>query len=137
MDKSDILFGEAEYFLHSCFQIQDDRAICELYVKAHDFVFVSSEIDIKNIDILAIVDKKLHVEAIEYYLRRHIPNNLLSKKLHILIYLLESQACYQRFFNNHKQAFLFGFLSLSLYTVRSIFLLIWGKYLVQRHHLVL
>lgn len=129
------LSKEAEYFL-KFFKKEDGKDIVNLYIDSHNFLFQENEIEIQRINIEAIIKYKLDVEAIEFACRVKNKDNLLTKKIHIMIYILESQKQNNHMFLNYENGFLKGFSLLAFFTIRSIYSLVKGKYLIWRYKLV-
>lgn len=134
-DAHENLLKEANYFLN-ILKIKHSDDVIDRYIKAHKYVFRSPEIEILHVDLKTIIQKKLDLEAIEFALRFSNKDNLLTKKIHMLIYILESKQKYNDLFLNYEKNFLKGFSLLIFYTLRSIYLLSKGKYLIWRYDLV-
>lgn len=130
------LVDEANFFNHQVFSGKLTPEIISQYVKAHEFVLKSPAVTIKKIDLSLIIDKSLDLEAIEYALRLKFRDNLITKKIHILSYLLEANRDYNSLYFNEKAGFLKGFIILGYHVVRSCYLFIKGSYLINRYNLV-
>ena len=78
----------------------------------------------------------MDIEAIEFALRRKIPQNVLTKKLLILCYLAESRNDYFATFVNEQDQPLRAFFELSLYTFRSLYKLLKGRFLIRMYDVV-
>jgi hypothetical protein len=124
---------EAQYICEKMFngkKLSQDSV--ENYVHFNKLNFKTNQ----EIDINSIVDKKLDIEAIEFYLRLQKRNNVLTQKVHALIYLIEIQKDFYYDFYVKKDSFLVGFTNLVYYTIRSIYKLIKGFMLVRLHGII-
>jgi hypothetical protein len=88
------------------------------------------------VNIHKIIEKKLDVEAIEFFLRLKNRNNLLTQKLHALTYLVEVRKDFYEDFYLEKDSFFRGFLSLVYFTLRSIFKFIKGSAQVKIYGII-
>ena len=88
------------------------------------------------IDMQTILKYKLDIEAIEFYLRIKFRNNVLTKKLHGLLYLIEVKGDFFDDFHVEKNSLVTGFLNLSFYTVRSIYKFLKGQMLVKFYGII-
>ncbi|MDZ4726973.1 MAG: hypothetical protein SH817_12505 [Leptospira sp.] len=130
------LSKEANFLLKELFSIEDNESLANLYVQAHEFILKNPGIEIKDVDIQKIIQKKINPEAVEFAMRIKFRDNLLTKKIQILTYIIESRKEYNGLFNNFNNRFFFGFALLIFMTMRSIFLYFTGRYLISRHHLI-
>jgi hypothetical protein len=83
-----------------------------------------------------IVERALDVEALELALRRREPRNSLTAKLLILLYLAEARGSHFHFFVNEERARPRAFCLLALHTLRSLYKLLKGAYLIRKHGIV-
>lgn len=127
---------EIEYINSSLFDGGLSPDIVSNYLDAQSYVFCSPLSSEQENLIIKIVTNKLDIEAIEYFLRLKKNNNILTKKLHILSYLIESNRDYNALFINDKNKFVTGFMVLVYYSFRSCFLLLKGFYQCKRYQLV-
>lgn len=129
------LSREAGFFHEKIFgwPIQDE--IRAAYVSANRLLLPDSR-NLSNVRIELIVQRSMDVEAIEFALRRRTPQNLLTKKLLILCYLAESRSDYFATFVNEQHRPVRAILTLSLYTLRSLYKLLKGRCLISIYHVV-
>ncbi len=135
IDTTAKLHLEAEYFCQKLFGRIVPKDVAERYAKAWNHCFPDADPSFQaKIDL--IVAHQLDVEAIEVALRYRRPDNLLTKKIKILFYLLEVRAEFLPYFVNFEH-----------HVVRAMALLIWslvygplkilkGCLLVWRHELL-
>ncbi len=74
-----------------------------------------------NVKIRKIIDHKLDVEAIEFFLRIRDRENILTQKIHALIYLIEVKKDFYDEFYVEKDFLLKGLFTLIYFTLRSIY----------------
>ena len=72
------------------------------------------------------------VEALEYALRRYDRYNALTKKVHLLAYLLEATPSYYEVFHSRRTARFCGYFLLIFYAFRSIYKMLKGKFLLRQ-----
>lgn len=132
------LAHEAEYFHQSLFQKIIPRELCSRYIESHRFIFKQGEEQIRMQELRLvekIVDHQLDIEAIELVLRRYSPQNLLTQKIHILLYLAENDPKYYSHFYNKCRRHFFSFFILGFYLLQSVFKFLKGKFLIWRYNL--
>ena len=127
------LIEEVEYIFSCLFP---DKMINDKIKKEYvDFSFcfrpLRSEINMDK-----IIIGRLDIESIEFYLILKKRNNLLTQKIHGLIYLLEINVDFYGDFYSDKNSFFEGFLKLIYYTVRSCYKLVKGFLLVRIYGLI-
>ena len=87
-----------------------------------------------------VVARRLDAEAVEVALRRRGllggQGRALARRLQILCYLVEVQPAYFREFINAKESRGWAWAALAGATLRSVWKLVKGEYLVRRHGLV-
>lgn len=125
---------ECQYFHRFLFRRDPSAEIKAQYQRAN-LQFMKEECE-NNPLIEKIITHHLDLEAIEIALRRRNPNNILKKKLHILLFLVEVRASYFHHFYNIQDWHLRAFLTLSLSTLRSLYKILKGSYLIWRFQLV-
>ena len=113
-----------------------DEKVESLYIESHKYLLNNFIINVLNVKLDIIIEKKLNFEAIEFFLRLKNKNNILTIKTNIILYIMESQKQYVDLFVNNQNKFLLTFLQLSIATLKSIFLAFQGYYLVRRYKLV-
>jgi hypothetical protein len=113
------LIQEAEYFYQKIFAAPVPRPILEKYIAANRKKMPRPDERIRN-----LVLKKADIEAVEMAWRFKSPRNVLTKKIHILIYLAETTPeNFSLFFNTKNKRF-------------SSFIVLKGKFLLKRYNLV-
>lgn len=133
-DKKDTithLSEEAEYFYKKVFSAPAPRQIVEKYIAAN-----LKKIPEPHRGIRDLILRKADIEAIEMAWRFKSPRNVLTKKIHVLIYLAETTPENFPVFINSKNKRFFSFIVLACQFVRSIGKFIKGKFLLKRYRLV-
>ena len=133
-DKNDTithLSEEAEYFHKRVFSSPASRRIVEKYVSAN-----LKKIPGQHRGIRDLILRKADIEAVEMASRFKSPRNVLTKKIHILIYLAETTPENFPVFINTKNKRFFSFIALACHLVRSIGKFIKGIFLLKRYRLV-
>jgi hypothetical protein len=129
--KIDALSEEARYFYKKIFSAPIPLPIEEKYIAANLAKLPQSDERIRK-----LVLKKADIEAVELAWRFKTPRNILTKKIHILIYLAETYpANFPLFFNTKKSRFV-SFILLSWHFIRSAVKLLKGRFLLGRYRLV-
>jgi len=125
------LIREAEYFYQKIFSTAPPLSIKEKYREANLALIKEQSEKIK-----LLVFKKADIEAIEYAWRRKSPDNSLTRKIHILIYLAETtRENFDRFYNLKTRKTQTWFM-LCLYSLRATYKFLKGKILLKRYKLV-
>ncbi|MCI0470312.1 MAG: hypothetical protein L0Y73_01485 [Candidatus Aminicenantes bacterium] len=128
---ADYLLEEAEYFYREIFSAPVPAHIEEKYIAAN-----LAKLPHHDERIRTLVLKKADIEAVELAWRFKEPRNMLTKKIHILVYLAETDpANFPRFFNTKKRRFV-SFILLSWHFIRTAGKLMKGKFLLGRYRLV-
>lgn len=129
----DNFLKEIEYIFESLFA---DKKLPE-EVKNQYIKFCSElPVDGPQVDMNMIVKHRLDVEAIEFYLRIKFRNNVLTKKIHAVLYLVEVRGEFFDEFHVEKNSLISGFFSLVFYTVRSIYKFFKGKIQVKFYGII-
>ena len=126
---------EAEFLHFAIFGRSAPEALRSAYVSANHFLFrePNKYLDVK---VEAIVTRSIDIEAVEFALRRRTPDNVLSKKFLILCYLAEARSDHFEDFVNDRNRPLIAILQLSLHTLRSVYKLIKGNFLIWKYDVV-
>ena len=102
IEKHNLLISEVKYIYSSLFgnntKIKLPAIVVDQYIQANDKL-LSRKDEYKSINFKLIIKKKLDIEAIEI-ITRGINGSVLSKKFHILLFLLEFRADYYYYFTN-------------------------------------
>ena len=105
IDENELLINEVNYIYKSLFRKDPTKTLPKIvivqYILANQKLLSKSKTK-KSIDINLIMSKKLDIEAIEM-VTRGSANSDLSKKFHILFFLLEVRADYYECFTNEKR----------------------------------
>src|SRR5258705_5622799 len=123
------LSREAEFFHKRIFGRPIPDEIRADYISANGMLLKETG-NLSYVRIELILQQSMDVEAIEFALRRRIPQNILTKKLLILCYLAESRNDYFATFVNEQPQPFRAFSELSLYTFRSLYKLLKGRCLI-------
>ena len=138
IDENELLINEVNYIYKSLF-IKDPtktlpKIVIDQYILANQKLLSKSKTK-KSVDINLIMSKKLDIEAIEMVTRGSTSSDL-SKKFHILFFLLEVRADYYECFTNEKRTFIKAFILMGFYTLRSVFKFLIGHYLIRRYNVI-
>ena len=138
IDENNILISEVNYIYKSLY---GDKPIKQLpkivvnqYICANRKLLLSNNI-FGAINIKLIISKKLDIEAIEIATRGR-NGSVLSKKYHILLFLLEVRGDYYCSFTNDKNTFIKAIIIMGFYTIRTLFKYITGLYLIIRYNVI-
>ena len=129
--------AEIEYLFENLFA--DKKLPLEVKNQYLDFsntLLSDDSSDNLKVNIQKIIEYKLDVEAIEYYLRIKFQNNILSKKIHALLYLVEVRGEFFDDFHVKKNSFVTGFFALASYTLRSLYKFFKGMMLVKYYGII-
>lgn len=118
---------EAVFLFGSLFSCKSPDTLTQRYIDYHQ----RNKHQEKQIDIEYIINKSLDVEALELALRSK--NSILTEKLLIIIRLAEVEPLLFTSMVNQKDCFLFAFLSLFYFLIRSIYKKIKGQTILWRH----
>jgi hypothetical protein len=130
-DISSHLSEEAGYFYKKIFSAPAPRQTIEKYIAVN-----LNKIPHAHRGIRELVLKKADIEAIEMAWRFKSPRNVLTKKIHILLYLAETTPENFPVFINTKNKRFFSFIVLAYHLIRSIGKFLKGIFLLKRHRLV-
>jgi len=87
-------------------------------------------------DFRRAITAKTDIEALELAWRFRSPRNLLTQKVHVLVYLVEATPEHYNHFFNDRKRFFYSFILLALHGVRSVYKLFKGILLLKRYRLV-
>ena len=120
---------EAEFIHQMLFGRSVPELIAARYVRAHDhYVGDASPI------LRRIMDCGLDLEAIEFASRHH--HSVLTKKIHIVLYLVEAAGEYYEHFVNTRTRRVEGWIRLAGATFRASWKKVKGTLLIRRHDLL-
>ncbi len=129
-DESNVLLEkEVIYLYKKIFGEFPPRIIIKEYIRANNFLLSEEE----RLKLKVIILKKVDVEAIEMASRLKFANNLLTRKIHILIYLAETIPQNFETFISIKNRRIFAFINLAYNFVRTIYKFVKGKFLLNRY----
>ena len=129
------LADEARYFHNSFFSQPLDPAVIDRYIAANRLCI--PQVDGYGATIIdRIVSGRLDLEAIELVFRLRLPDNLLTKKIQILFYLLEVRSAYYQRFINNEANFPLALRSLAGSALSAGMKFVKGRYLVWKYDLV-
>ena len=132
---SDKLSREADFFHEKLFGSPMPEELRTQYVLANR-VLLEGAANLRNVKTELIVERTMDVEAIEFALRRRVPQNSLTTKLLIICYLAESRSSYFDIFVNETHRPLRALVEMSLYTLRSFYKLLKGNCLIRMYDVV-
>ena len=123
-------------FFHQCyFKTRLAEEVIERYITANRQVLPpADEPSAKMLN--ELVSRKLDIEAVEFVLRLKNRENLLSKKLQILFFLLEVRRDYIFYFFCFKRGKIQAIAGILSAVMLSIGKYVKGSYLLWRHKLV-
>jgi len=124
-----LLEREVVYFYKIIFGGFPPQVIIKEYIKANNLLLSEEE----RLKLKEIILEKADIEAIEIASRLKFTNNLLTRKIHILMYLAETIPQNFETFINVKNRRIFAFINLSYNFVRSIYKFVKGKFLLKRY----
>lgn len=128
------LRSEARYICDSLFGIDGDSVYIDQYVAAHTHVLANGSTDQAG-TVHKIVQRNLDVSACELILRRK--NHVLTKKVWLLTYLVESQGEKQDLFIARGDITRFAFVAqLSRELAVTLWKMLKGRWQVWRYDLV-
>lgn len=121
---------EAHYLFNAMFRSEAPPEVVTRYLEAQKALTLNGT----WIDIDTILQKKLDVEAIEFASRRR--KTILSQKMHMMCFVAEQSPSLLPHFINKRTIRLHAFVELGVAGIRSAWKLLYGVYLVRRHHLL-
>jgi len=124
-----LLEKEVVYFYKIIFGEFPPQVIIMEYIKANNLLLSKEE----GLKLKEIILKKVDVEAIEIASRIKFKNNLLTKKIHILMYLAETIPQNFETFISVKNRRIFALINLAYNFVRTIYKYIKGIILLKRY----
>lgn len=124
------LHSEAEFIYQKIFKTTPDKDLIDWYIKANQqFNTPPSEY------LRKIMSKNMDLEAIEYKLRLKDPHNTITRKVHIILYLAETEPRhYHTFINPKKKSFLGASFILFYSGIYSAYKLLKGLVLYRNDH---
>jgi hypothetical protein len=129
-----VLSEEARYFHLALFQSEPEPEVVERYVSANQFCFPA--IDPKAYQTVAtILSHHLDLEAVEVALRLRGRGTILTKKIQILLYLLEVRSRYYDCFINQRPQFRRASIAVLLSLSTTAWKLVKGSFLIWRYGL--
>jgi len=135
-EKHNLLISEVNYIYNSLFgnntKIKLPGIVVEQYIQANEKLLSRND-EYESINIKLIIMKKLDIEAIEI-ITRGINGSVLSKKFHILLFLLEVRADYYYYFTNEKNTFIKSIIIMGYHSLRSIYKYLIGLYLIRHYN---
>jgi hypothetical protein len=130
---NDALQDEALYLARRVFGVALRPADALRYAEAHEVLGLDAAADVSQRDLLRrAMAQDADLEAIEFALRLSNRRNVFTKKLHILAFLIESDPRYVSRFLNDTPRRAGAFLSLGGHTVRAVWKLVRGRWLLRR-----
>jgi len=124
-----LLEKEVIYLYKKIFGEFPPQIIIKEYIKANNLLLSEQE----RLKIKEIILKKADIEAIEIASRIKFKNNLLTKKIHILMYLAETIPQNFETFISVKNRRIFSVIDLTYNFVRSIYKYVKGMILLKRY----
>lgn len=131
------LENEVQYLAHFFFKKEVNDLTVKRYQSANETIF-SETLDLarQQSHVDKLVNAKVDLEAIEYAWRIKNQENILSKKMQILFYLLESNSDFYPTFINPQDSHYKGIFSLITALFTSIYKLLKGKLLLGHYEIL-
>ena len=131
------LRAEANYFVHVFFNKEVDHKTIERYIGANEEIFTNDpKFTLQNDFVVKMIKHKADIEALEFAWRTIDKDNVLSKKICIIFYILEAKSAYVPFFVNRHNSFFKGCFILVVSVLCSAYRYLKGRILLKRHHIV-
>ncbi len=124
-----LLEREVVYFYKVIFGEFPPKVIIMEYIKANNLLLHEGE----RLRLKEIILKKADIEAIEIASRLKFTNNLLTRKIHILMYLSETIPQNFETFISVKNRRVFSLIDLTYNFVRTIYKFLKGMILLKRY----
>jgi hypothetical protein len=126
-------FADEARYLHAyLFSVPLDPVVVTRYEAAHRELFPLYS---PSSVVSRVVSRRLDAEAVEFALRRRGIGRELTVKMQILCYLVEVRSAYLSEFVNTESCRPCAMVNLLGATVRSVWKLLKGEYLIRRHGL--
>jgi hypothetical protein len=122
---------EEAIFIYKKFFCQEpDTTLIEWYIRANLHFKIPPSALLKD-----IIQRDRDLEAAELVFRRKNPHNILTRKIHIIIYLAETDPKnYQTFINTNKKSFLTASTILFFSAIQSVYKLLKGLIFYRKKH---
>jgi hypothetical protein len=123
---------ECRFLCTSVLKITPCAATLDRYVEAHQILFTQSigeGVSSSPFDSLVseAIKRGQDIEALEYALRWQQEITVLTKKLHMLLYIIEIHPVHHKLFVNASNSVLKGYVILGYEIVRSLYKLLKGR----------
>ncbi len=126
------LAWEFNYLAKLIFAVEPGPGLAASYIRANTIIFRGTSADKIQKFMIAALEGKYDLEAIEFALRLKTKSNFLTQKIQILCYLMETRPEYFSLFVNRKLLRPAAYMLLGVHTLRSLFMLIKGVLLLRR-----
>jgi hypothetical protein len=132
-----VLKREAEFVVEYFFGKCVDSTTIDRYIDANKLVFEKqNDLEISQEVINRLISSSVDIEALEFAWRKENPENMLSKKIQILFYLLEARSEFYPFFCTDRSSFSAGFAQLLGAVLADCLKLVKGKILLRYHGII-
>lgn len=132
-----LLKKEVDYFIRFFFKKETDEMTIDRYIHANKEVFSNNKItEHQSILLESLIENNVDIEAIEFAWRLKDRENVLSKKIQIVFYLLEVKSEFFILMINERKSILKASIILSFSICHSIYKLLKGLILLRRYHVV-
>jgi hypothetical protein len=121
---------ECRFLCKSVLKLTPSPTALDRYVEAHEIVFAQmTKLPSSRFDSLVseAVRRRQDIEALEYALRSKQEITILTKKLHLLLYIIETHPVHQTLFVNTRDSVLKGYVVLAYQIIRSSYKLFKGR----------
>ena len=131
--QADALQDGAMYVARHVFGVALRPTDAVRYARAHEALGLDRGADASQIDLLRrAMAQDADLEAMEFALRLSNRRNVFTRKLHVLAFLIESDPRYVGRFLNDTPRRAGAFLSLGGHTLRAVWKLVRGRWLLRR-----
>jgi hypothetical protein len=129
------LIREGAYLSRRVFGVEPPPQLLERYVRANHTLLGEGRTTESSPLAQALrhmVSARLDVEALEFALRLRQRSNLVTQKVHLLSYLIETHAVFSSRYLNDRNRRVRGYVLLALHTIRGFWKYARGRRLMKR-----
>ncbi len=136
LERTDLILEREAIYFHSCFFDEElSQDVVRRYIEANRRFLAAGDERSRNM-IDTVILHRLDVESVEYALRLKEKDNILTKKIQVLFFLIEVRSRYFGYFYNCEKATLRAGVELCIACIMTVYKFIKGKYLIWRYDLV-
>jgi hypothetical protein len=133
-DGADALSREAVYLGRQVFGVELPSSLVEAYVRANRQLLAgdSTRDAVLESALARAVREQRDVEAVELVLRLARRDNLITRKVHVLSYLIETQPSFLPLYLNERRAPVRAWAALATHGLRAIWKRVRGRRVLRR-----